>query len=69
MIRRIYSTEWALIMFKGTLKFLKAVLFSMYGCAYPSHFANSRRNQIVKRFVTSKAISKINDNASCLPCF
>ena len=34
--------------YKGSLKFLKAVLFSMYGSAYPSHFGNARRNQIIK---------------------
>ena len=55
--------------YKGNLKFLKAVLFSMYGFAYPSHFGNARRNQIMKRFVTSEVISKINDNASCLLYF
>ena len=41
----------------------------MHGSAYPSHFENARRNQVMKRFVTSKVISRINDNASCLPCF
>ena len=41
----------------------------MYGSAYPSHFENARRSQTMKQFVISKAISKINDDASCLPCF
>ena len=41
----------------------------MNGSAYPSQFGNARRNQIMKRFVTSKVTSKINDNAFCLPCF
>ena len=41
----------------------------MYGSAYSSHLGNARGNQIMKRFVISKVISKINDNASCLPCF
>ena len=41
----------------------------MYGSAYPSYFGNDRRSKIMKGFVTSKVISKINDNASCLPYF
>ena len=44
MIRRIYSTEWALSSgYKDTLMFLKAVLFSMHGSTYPSHFGNARK--------------------------
>ena len=41
----------------------------MYDSAHLFHFGNARRNQIIKRFITSKVVSKINDNASCLPCF
>ena len=41
----------------------------MYGFAYSFYFGNANRNQILKRFVTSKTLSKINDNASGLPCF
>ena len=55
--------------YKGIRKFLKAVSMSMYGFAYPPYFGNARRNEIMKRFVTSKVINKINDNAFCLPCF
>ena len=49
--------------YKGIQKFLKAVLLSMYSSAYPSHFGNARRNEIMKWFVTSEVISEINDNA------
>ena len=70
MIRRIYSQLNGLSSgYKGTLKFLKAVLFSMHNSAYPSYFGYARRNQIMKRFVTLKVINIINDNASCLPRF
>ena len=55
--------------YKGTLKFLKAVIFFMYGSAYPFLFRNARRNQIMKWFVTSKLMSEIIDNTSYLPCF
>ena len=34
----------------------------MYGFAYPPYFRNDRRIEIMKRFVTSKVINKINDN-------
>ena len=43
--------------------FWKAVLLFMYGSAYPPHFGNAR-SEIMKQFVTLKAISKIN--TSCL---
>ena len=33
----------------------------MLGSAYPPHFGNARRSEIMKQFVTSKVISKIND--------
>lgn len=55
--------------YKGTRRFLKAALLSMYGSAYPSHFRNPTRSEMMKRYITSKVISKINENASCLPCF
>ena len=45
----------------GTRKFLKVVLSSMYGSFYLSHFGNTGRNEIMKRLVTSKIISKINE--------
>ena len=51
--------------FKGTWKFLKAVLLPMYGSAYPSHFRNFTRSEMMKQFVTSKVIGKINVNAFC----
>ena len=54
--------------YKGIWMFLKAVLLSMHGSAYPPYFGKSRRSQIMKRFVTSKIISRINDNAPCLSC-
>ena len=43
--------------YKCTWMFLKAILLSMYDSAYPSHFRNARRNQIMKRFVILKAMS------------
>lgn len=56
--------------YKGTRKFLKTALLSMYGSSYPSHFRNPTRSELMKLFVTSKVINKINENdASCLPCF
>ena len=55
--------------YKGTLKFLKAVILFMYGFVYPSLFRSARRNQIMKRFVTSNFISKINDNSFCFTMF
>ena len=54
---------------KATQKYLKAASLSMYGFAYPPHFGNPRRSEKIKRFVTSKVIRKINDNAFFLPCF
>ena len=51
--------------YKGTWKFLKAVLLPMYGSAYPSHFRNFRRCDM-KQSITSKVIGKIIDNAFCL---
>ena len=65
MIRGFYSTEWARISLQRHPKILKAVLLSTYGSAYPSHFGNASRNQIMKQFVTSKVVHKINDKASC----
>ena len=41
----------------------------MHGSAYPFHFRNPTRSEMIKRFVTSKTINKINDSESCLPCF
>ena len=41
----------------------------MYGFTCSSHFGNARRSEIMKQFVTSEFISKINDNAFYLPCF
>ena len=55
--------------YKDTQSSLKAALLSMYGFAYPLHFRNPKRNEIMKRFVASTIISKIDDNASCLPGF
>ena len=55
--------------YKGILKFLKVVLFSMNDSAYLFHFGNARKNQIMKWFITSKIIRKINDNESYLPYF
>ena len=49
-------------------KFLKAVLYSMDDSLYPSYCENAR-SEIIKIFVKSKVVSKINDNASHLPCF
>ena len=34
----------------------------MYSSTYPFHFRNPTRNEMMKRFITSKIISKINDN-------
>ena len=45
---------------KGTRKFLKAVLLSMYGSAYSPHFRNARKSEIMKRFVTSKIIGRFS---------
>ena len=53
--------------YKGTRKFLKAILLSMYGSAYPPHFGNARRSEIMKQYVSSKVMGKLN--AFCLPCF
>ena len=50
-------------------KFSKAVLSSMHDSFHPSHLGNARRSEIMIQFLTSKVISKINDNAFCLPCF
>ena len=41
------------------MKVLKAILLSMHGSAYPSHFENTRRNEIMKWFVTSYVIRKL----------
>ena len=54
---------------KDIQSFLKVALQSMYGTAYSFHFKNPTRSEIMKRFVTSKVISKVTDNASCLLCF
>ena len=54
--------------YQGNRNFLKAILLSMYDSAYPPHYKNARRSEIMKWFVTSKVVSKINANASCLPC-
>ena len=32
---------------------------------HPPHFGNAKKSEIMKRFVISKVISKISDNASC----
>ena len=52
--------------YKGTWKFLNAILLSMHGYAYLSHFRNL--NEMTKRFITSKVIGKINDmhSAYCI---
>ena len=55
--------------YKGTQRFLKAVLLSMYGSAYPSHFGNPATSEMMKRFITLKVVCKINDNAFCLSYF
>ena len=52
--------------YKVSRKILNAVLLSTYGTYLP-HFGNSKRCEIMKGFVTSTVISKIN--ASDLPCF
>ena len=49
--------------YKNTWMFLKAVLLSMCGSAYPSHFRNFTRNEMMKQFETSNDVGKINDNA------
>ena len=59
----------SIVMLVGARKFLIAVLSSMCGSFYPSHFGNARRSEKIKRLVTSKVINKINDNASCLLWF
>ena len=41
----------------------------MCGSAYPPQFENARRSEIMKQFVTSKVIRKINDDAAFLVCF
>ena len=69
MYERFYSTEWSPTGYKRVWMFLEGTLYSMYGFTYPFHFRNSTRSEMMKRFVTSKIISKINDNASCLQCF
>ena len=55
--------------YKCTQSFLKATLYSAHGSAYHFRFRNPTRSEMIKRFVTSKIISKVNDNASCLVCF
>ena len=56
--------------YKGTRSFSKAALLPMYGSAYPFYLRNSTRNVIIKTFITSKIISKVNGSASsCLLCF
>ena len=55
--------------YKGTGRFLKAILLFMCGSAYPPQFENTRRSEIMEPFVTSKVIRKINDDAAFLVCF
>ena len=50
--------------YKGTRKFLKATLSSMYGSEYFFHF-RYLKCEMMKRFITSKVVNKINANASC----
>ena len=56
MIRKFYSTEWALS------------AGYVYGSAYPPHFGNAR-SEVLKQIIASKIICKINDDALCLSCF
>ena len=49
-------------LFKGTRKFLKAVLLFMHDSTCRTHFGNARRSEIMKRFVTLKVTSKINSS-------
>ena len=51
--------------YKGSQSFLKATLQYMHGSAFLFHFRNSTRSEMMKKFVTSKIINNINDNASC----
>ena len=46
--------------YKCTQSFLKATLYSAHGSAYHFRFRNPTRSEMIKRFVTSKIISKIN---------
>ena len=55
--------------YKDTLKFLKPVLFSMYGSDYPSLLEMLEEIRKMKRFVTPNVLSKIIDNVPCLLCF
>ena len=36
----------------------------MYGTAYPFYFRSLTRSEMMKRFVKSKIVSKVNDSAS-----
>ena len=49
--------------------FLNVALLSMHGSAYNSHFGNPTRREVLKRIIISKVLSKVDDNASSLPCF
>ena len=42
--------------YKGIQKFFKAVLLSLYGSAYSSHFENASSSEIMKRFVTQRKL-------------
>lgn len=55
--------------YKNTRKFIKAGLISMFGVNYAANFSNTHRNKIMKNFVTSKVVNKVNTEAKCLPCF
>ena len=50
---------------KGTCK----SSYILYGSAYPFHFRNFTRIEMMKRIVTSEVTRKINDNAFCLQYF
>ena len=53
---------------KGTRRFLKVALLSMYSSAYPFHFKHPTRSEMMKQLVTSKIIRKINANVACSQC-
>ena len=55
--------------YAGTRKFFKAALISMFGVTYYKHFTRIRMSKIMNKNISSIVISKIMNNANCLPCF
>ncbi|GBM60915.1 hypothetical protein AVEN_156029-1 [Araneus ventricosus] len=55
--------------YKNTRKSLKVAITLIYGTNYSLHFTNILRSKKIRKFVTSKVVNKVNNEAECLPYF